>query len=645
VVSAGSGAHQGDGRGAAQGRRVRGWAELARRARLRRPGALKVGTLRRLLGNYLFRYWPQATLAYFCMSVTTVAALVVPQIVRRVIDQGLSQRQADLITRAGMAIIALSLGAAFFSFGHRYLHSWLAEHLAYDIRNDLYDHLQRLSFSYHDRTETGQLMSRCTSDVNAVLHFSGWAVMQAANSLLMALVAMVVLFSTDWRLAAVTMLPMPIVAVIAVRFRQNVRPIFRAIQQQYAIMTTVMQENLLGAQVVRAFAREDYERRKFNTEVDRVRKHRLKAINYWVRNNQLNILLFSFSTVLLLVYGGPRAISGELTIGTLVAFSSYLAMLAGPVQMIGEIVNSATEATAAGERIFEILDTKPEIADASDAIDLESVAGQVAFEAVSFRYKRPDGPGGSFETDAPYTVEDVSFTAKPDQMIALIGPTGCGKSTIVGLIPRFYDVTDGRITLDGVDIRRLTLKCLRRQVGIVLQQPLLFTGTIRENIAYGRPDAAADEIEHAARIAQAHDFIMSFPDGYDTFVGERGYTLSGGQRQRVSIARAVLLDPRILILDDATSSVDTETEHQIQTALAAVMKGRTTFVIAQRLTTVKRADVILVMSRGHIVERGTHDELLAEDGLYSRIYDLQLRDQEEQLAKDGLVGFVSRLVR
>ncbi|MHB0876119.1 MAG: ABC transporter ATP-binding protein [Anaerolineae bacterium] len=601
---------------------------------------MPVTTLKRLISHYLLRYWQQAAVTYLCMMLTTVAGLIVPQVIRQVIDEGLSGGSASLVTRAALIILGLAFASAFFSFGQRYLHSWLAEHLAYDIRNDLYDHLQRLSFSFHDRTETGQLMSRCTSDVNSVLHFSGWAIMQAANSILLTSVALVILFSTDWRLAAVAMLPMPIVAYNAVRFRRNIRPLFRAIQQQYAIMTTVMQENLLGAQVVRAFAREPYETAKFNKEVGRLRSNRLGSITYWMRNNQANILLFSFCTVLLLLYGGPRAIAGELTVGTLVAFSSYLAMLSNPVQSLGEIVNSATEATAAGERIFEILDTVPEIADAPGAVTLADCRGRVTFADVSFRYRSADAL-----TPQVYSLEDISFAAEPNQVIALIGPTGCGKSTVVSLIPRFYEIEKGQILVDGVDLRQIAVKSLRRQVGIVLQTPLLFTGTVRENIAYGRPDASTDDVVRAAKIAQAHDFIMSFPDGYDTFVGERGYTLSGGQRQRLSIARAVLLDPRILILDDATASVDTETEHQIQQALAEVMKGRTTFVIAQRLTTVKNANLILVMNKGRIVERGTHEQLLEQGSLYRRIYDLQLRDQEEQLAKDGLTGFVSRLAR
>ncbi len=587
-------------------------------------------TLKRLVSRYLLRYWRQAVVTYLCMTVTTVTGLVVPMVIRNVIDVGLAGRNPGLIDRAALIIIGISAASAVFSFGQRYLHAWLAENMAYDIRNDLYDHVQHLSFAFHDRTETGQLISRCTSDVNAVLRFSGWAIMQAINILLMTVIALAVLFTTDWKLAAVSILPLPVVAVMAVVFRQRIRPIFRAIQQQFAVMTTVLQENLLGAQVVRAFAREQYEMRKFNVEVDRVRRQRLQSIRYWVTNNQTNIFLFSLCTTLLLLYGGPRAIRGELTVGVLVAFSSYLALLAGPIQSIGEIVNSATEATAAGERIFEILDTQSEVADAPDAVEAPQFQGTVAFEGVSFRYSgREPGRVG------PLTITDVSFEAAPNQTIAVVGSTGSGKSTLVSLIPRFYDVTQGAVKIDGVDIRRYTLESLRRQVGIVMQEPLLFAGTVRENIAYGRPDATDEEITRAAKVAQAHDFITAFPDGYDTFVGERGYTLSGGQRQRVSIARAILLDPRILVLDDATAAVDTETEHQIQQALAEVMVGRTTFVIAQRLTTAKGADLVLVMDHGKVAERGTHAELLEQGGLYRRIYDLQLRDQEEQLARDG----------
>jgi len=599
-----------------------------------------MGLLSRLLRQYLLPYWPQTILTYLCMILTTVAGLAVPQIIKQVIDVGLARRQPTLVTQSALAIIGLNFASGLLSFGHRYLHGWLSQHLAYDIRNDLYDHVQRLSFSFHDKTETGQLISRSTSDVRSVLRFSSSTIMQAMNSLLLSVIAIAILVSTDWRLTCVSLLPMPFVAYLAIQFRRRIRPVFRAIQQQFGLMTTVIQENILAAQVVRAFAREDYEINKFKAEVNRLRANRLQAIRYWVSNNQLNVFLFSLCTTLLLVYGGPKALAGQLTVGTLVAFSGYLALLSGPVQQIGEIVNTTTEATAAAERIFEILDTKPLIREKPDAKEIVPIQGKVTFQNVYFRYS-----GDDMEADRPYAIENVSFTALPNQVIGIVGSTGCGKSTLISLIPRFYDVTSGAVLVDDIDVRDIALRSLRSQIGIVMQEPLLFTGTIRENIAYGRPDASLEEIIECAKIAQAHDFIMSFPDGYDTFVGERGYTLSGGQRQRVSLARALLLNPRILILDDATSSVDTETEHLIQQGLAKAMKGRTTFVVAQRLTTVKDANMILVMDAGKIVEQGTHEELLANDGLYKKMYDLQLRDQEEQLVRDKLAGFTPRMSR
>jgi len=599
-----------------------------------------MGLLSRLLRQYLLPYWPQTILTYLCMILTTVAGLAVPQIIKQVIDVGLARRQPTLVTQSALAIIGLNFASGLLSFGHRYLHGWLSQHLAYDIRNDLYDHVQRLSFSFHDKTETGQLISRSTSDVRSVLRFSSSTIMQAMNSLLLSVIAIAILVSTDWRLTCVSLLPMPFVAYLAIQFRRRIRPVFRAIQQQFGLMTTVIQENILAAQVVRAFAREDYEINKFKAEVNRLRANRLQAIRYWVSNNQLNVFLFSLCTTLLLVYGGPKALAGQLTVGTLVAFSGYLALLSGPVQQIGEIVNTTTEATAAAERIFEILDTKPLIREKPDAKEIVPIQGKVTFQNVYFRYS-----GDDMEADRPYAIENVSFTALPNQVIGIVGSTGCGKSTLISLIPRFYDVTSGAVLVDDMDVRDIALRSLRSQIGIVMQEPLLFTGTIRENIAYGRPDASLEEIIECAKIAQAHDFIMSFPDGYDTFVGERGYTLSGGQRQRVSLARALLLNPRILILDDATSSVDTETEHLIQQGLAKAMKGRTTFVVAQRLTTVKDANMILVMDAGKIVEQGTHEELLANDGLYKKMYDLQLRDQEEQLVRDKLAGFTPRMSR
>jgi ATP-binding cassette subfamily B protein len=400
------------------------------------------------------------------------------------------------------------------------------------------------------------------------------------------------------------------------------RPRWRQVQQDFAQVTTVLQENLTGVQVVRAFAREPYEMGKFDEANRAYMRTRLNTIRFWGTNFPLMIFLISLSTALAFWFGGPKVISGEISLGTLVAINSYVVMLSGPVQRLANIVNLSAEAVASGERIFEVLDTPYDIKDAPDAIDLPTVQGHVQFNNVAFKYTDGREP----------TLREINIDAKPGQVIALVGHTGSGKSTLINLILRFYDPTAGSVTLDEYDLRRVSLTSLRRQIGVVLQDTLLFSASVRENIAYGRPDASEEEIVAAAKAAQAHDFIMSFPKGYETEVGERGITLSGGQRQRIAIARALLIDPRILILDDSTSSVDMETEHLIQQALKTLIRGRTSFVIAQRLTTVKNAHQVLVMDHGRIVERGTHDELLRQAGPYRDIYDLQLRDQEEAIA-------------
>jgi ATP-binding cassette subfamily B protein len=384
-------------------------------------------------------------------------------------------------------------------------------------------------------------------------------------------------------------------------------------------MSNTLKENLTGVQVVRAFAREPYEVEKFGATNRALMQSRLHVLRVHGTVGATLTLLIILSTALIIWFGGREVIAGRLTVGALVAFNSYVVLLSLPVQRLSGVVNMITEAQVSGGRIYEILNTPLDVQEKPGAPDLPPVNGLVRFEDVSFRYV-------SSKKDV---LEAITIEAQPGQIIALVGRTGSGKSSLIHLIPRFYDVTAGSITIDGVDIRDVTLNSLRRQIGIVLQESLLFSASIRENIALGRPDATMEEVIAAAQAACAHDFITSFPEGYDTTVGERGVTLSGGQRQRVAIARALLIDPRILILDDSTSSVDTETEHEIQRALATLMRGRTSFVIAQRLSTVKSAQQILVLDRGRIVERGTHDELLARGGPYREIYDLQLRDQEE----------------
>jgi ATP-binding cassette subfamily B protein len=433
------------------------------------------------------------------------------------------------------------------------------------------------------------------------------------------------LFQSSVALTLIGLSPLIVLALITVRLGRMIGPLFLIVDRTLGDLSSALQENLTGAQVVRAFAREDFEKEKFGGAHRQLYDAQVRVVSNWGFYMPTMMIFIMLSTALVLWFGGQMVIAGALTVGELVAFNAYLILLAQPVQDLGFIVNSAGEAVAGGQRIFEILDVDEEIKSSLDARVAPILSGRVAFDDVSFSYRRRS-PSGDGERDA---LSDVSFQAEPNQVIALIGPTGSGKTSLVNLIPRFYDATSGRVRVDGIDIKSLDLKSLRSQIGIVLQTSLLFSTTIRDNIAYGRLDASEDEVIAAAKAARAHDFIAAFAQGYATVVGERGVTLSGGQRQRIAIARALLMNPRILILDDSTSSVDTQTEYLIQQALAELMQNRTTFVIAQRLSTVKRADQIFVLDGGRIVQRGTHNALLEEGGLYKQIYDLQLKDQEQ----------------
>jgi ATP-binding cassette subfamily B protein len=398
----------------------------------------------------------------------------------------------------------------------------------------------------------------------------------------------------------------------------KLRPMFRYIQDRFGVVTGLMQENLAGARVVRAFAREPYEMDRFTVAAQEFNRANMSAIKLWSFRNGFLFFLSQLATVAVLLYGGWQVITGVLTLGTLVVFGRYLAMLAEPLQNLGMIVNIIARTMASGERVYDILDVKPRITSRAGARPIDDMRGHVRFEGVAFGYHR----------QLP-VLRDIDLDAPPGTVVALFGPTGAGKSSVTALIPRFYDVDDGRVTIDGHDVRDLDLDSLRRNIGIVMQETLLFSATVRENIAFGRPDATEDEVIAAAKAARAWGFIHDLPDGLDAIIGERGVNLSGGQKQRLAIARALLLNPRILILDDATASVDTETEHQIQLALKELMRGRTTFIIAQRLLSLKQADEIIVLDHGRIVQRGAHADLIEQEGLYRRVYDLQLRDQEQ----------------
>jgi ABC-type multidrug transport system fused ATPase/permease subunit len=567
--------------------------------------------------SYLRPYWRWSAPAYLTLLVIDALNMVIPQLIRRIVDRGIGDQDIRLLSWSIFTLLGLTLlkGALTFFQGR-----WIemsSQGVAYDLRNAIHHKLSALSFSYHDRTETGQLLSRAIQDVERIRFLTGRASMRLVDGSVLLLGTMVMLVSMNPRLALLALMAMPLLVHRAYDFSQAYRPLSRAIQQQLAVLTTRLEQNLRGARIVKAFAQEEAEVDRFQDENAHWFNLSAQAARLRAINAPLMILIANVGVVFIIWYGGLLAIRGQLTLGELVAFTTYLAQLAHPVRVMGLIMPVVAMAEAAGERIFEILDAESEVWEAPDAIRLPLVRGHVRFEAVSFAY-----------FGRHQVLRNVTFEALPGQVIALLGATGSGKSTIISLIPRFYDSTEGRIIIDGQDIRQVTLSSLRDQIGIVLQETMLFATTVRENIAFGRPDASEKEIIEAARAAQAHAFIMAMPDGYDTQVGERGVTLSGGQKQRIAIARALLKDPRILILDDAMSSVDTETEQLIQRALEQLMRGRTSFVIAQRLSTVRMAGLILVLDKGRIVARGTHEELLRTSGPYAEIYYHQLRPQE-----------------
>jgi ATP-binding cassette subfamily B protein len=569
--------------------------------------------------SFVRPYWRRVIVLYTALFAALGIQLAIPLVLAEAIDDGIVARDAALLARAALLIVGLTLLQGVFTFVRAYVVQALAEQVAFDLRNELYAHLQRLPFAFYDRAQTGQLMSRATEDINNIrqmLVMSMRALVLAIGTLL---AVTVILFRGDARLAALALAPLPFLVWYSVRFGIAIRPMFFKVQQQFGVMTTALQENVSGFRVVRAFAQEQAESARFEAELEELFERNMRAAKRWSFAYPMTLLMSGLGLAAVLWFGGYQVIVGALSIGTLVAFSRYLTLLNEPVRWLGFVVNRIAKAIASGERIFETLDTRPAIAERHDAITLPRGRGEVRFESVSFTF-----PGARRAA-----LTDLSFTARPGTVTALVGATGSGKSAIVNLIPRFYDPQAGRVLVDGYDVRDLTLDSLRGQIAIVHQETFLFSLSIRDNIAYGRQEATLEEVVAAAQAARAHEFIMAMPEGYATDVGERGVTLSGGQKQRIAIARALLRDPRILIFDDATSSVDTETEQAIQQALRALMAERTSFVIAQRLRTVQEADQILVLERGRIVARGRHEELLRRDGFYRQMFALQRRERED----------------
>lgn len=605
--------------------------------------------------RYIGQYRWLVLLAYGSLFLATAAQLVVPQFLQSIIDtittaytagrilalpaavqaaaaQRLGKTVADLtlaqqnanndLVIAMLSIVGFSILLGIFAFIQSFNAERVSQNVAYDFRNQLFAKIQRLSFSYHDKNQTGQLMIRATDDVEKVRLFIGQGLVIALQSVVLLISALIILWFTNHALTLVVLPILPIAFAVFLVFGRITQPLFIQVQMRISALNTVLQENLAGLKVVKAFAREPQEQQRFAVTADALLAQQLRVARIFSFLFPIVFLIANLGQAAILYFGGRQIIEGTLTLGEWQKFSLYLAYVFFPLGQLGFIINLMSQANASSERIFEILDTKNEVEDKPNAVPLRDVKGNVTFQDVTFRYFKGGEP----------VLSHVSFEAKAGQTIALLGATGSGKTTIINLIPRFYDVSEGSVLIEGQDVRDVTLESLRSNIGIVLQETTLFTGTIRDNIAFGKPDATLEQVVAAARAAAADEFITTFPEGYETQVGERGSTLSGGQKQRIAIARALLLNPRILILDDSTSSVDLATEYRIQQALDKLMKGRTSFVIAQRISTVVNADQIFVMDKGKIVARGTHEELLDSSEIYAEIYSSQLMSDADVAA-------------
>ena len=526
----------------------------------------------------------------------------------------------DLLQFYALILLGIYIFRTFFGFINRYLLNRAGQEILFSLRVQVYDHLQHLGLRFYNDRSTGELMSRVTADVESLQNTITDTLERVLLNIATLLIFGSILFGLSFELALITLAPLPMYSVLILLYNHKVRPYYTMARERIADISALLQDNLSGIRVIKCFAREGHELSRFTQKCKAFLDISITLIRIRVAFFPLARLIISMGPLLILLFGGRQIISGDLTIGTLFAFQSYLFRFYGPVESLTRINDTIVRAAASARRIFEILDTQPEIKDAPNARAFGRLDGQVEFQNVVFAYEH-----------GPPVLSDVSFTAQPGQLIGLVGPSGAGKTTMINLICRFYDPDSGSVRVDGRDLKNMQRASLRSQIGMVLQEPFLFNGTIRENIAYGKLNATEDDIINAAMMANAHDFVCGFPDAYDTRIGERGVRLSGGEKQRISIARAILNNPRILILDEATSSVDTETEMLIQKALERLMAGRTTFAIAHRLSTVRRADSLYVIDRGKIVESGTHSQLLASDGLYAHLCDMQFALAENHI--------------
>ena len=565
-------------------------------------------------------------LALICLLISTSASLFVPRQLGQGIDSVMHSASQTSLILAAVAVVAASAINGLAGYGNQYTTQVVSQQVSYDLRNAIYDRLQRLNFAYHDKNQTGQLMSRATVDVEAVRMFLAMGLLGLVGIIVQVSAITVLLILLDWRLALFTMAFVPVIAWRTITVSNSLRPVWLRVQQLMGTTGTTLQESLMGIRVVKAFSRQKEEDRKFRVSAQKLYDEQMNAARLTAFNMPLMVFLLSIPAAIILWYGGRQVIAGEMTIGGIAQFVLYLGSLAMPIRRLGVITNLYSRTVSAGQRILEVLDTESTIKDKPDAVDLGRVKGDVTFENVSFGYNAVSP-----------SLKNLNFEVRAGQTVALLGGSGSGKSTLVNLISRFYDVTAGRVLVDGMDVRDVSISSLRRNVGIAQQDVFLFSNTIGNNIAYGVPEATREQIEKAARAAQIHTFIESLPEGYDTWVGERGITLSGGEKQRIVIARALLTNPAVLILDDSMSSVDANTEHLIRLALDELIKGRTTFIITHRLPIIRNADLILMLKDGQISEHGKHAELMELKGLYQHTYMAQLaasRELEGSLTED-----------
>lgn len=552
---------------------------------------------------------------FFLIFVTSIT-LIYPIILQLTIDKVVAKNKYEMIPYIALVFLILQIIKGIATYYQQYLGDLFGITAVYDMRNALYKKLQVLSFKYYDNAKTGDLMSRLTADVEGFRFFLSFGMAELIRTVLLLVMSFALMFYYSVPLTLVTMVAMPFLIIVVYRFDKRVHPAFRGLRRSFGRLNTRVQENITGMNTVKSLSKEGYEIDRFSISNTNYKDSYLKTSNIWAKFFPLMEFIGNVSVVLLLAFGGYLVVNNRLELGALVAFFSLIWYIMGPIMNLGFVVNLFSQAKASGERLSEILDAKEDIIEKSTAIDVP-IKGDVTFNHVSLDYAN----------DHTYAIKDINFHAPAGKIIGLIGATGSGKSTITQLIARFYEQNEGNVLIDGRPIADYKLKTLRKHIGFVLQETFLFSTSIRDNIAYGRPDISEEQIIQAAKSAEAHDFIMKLPKGYDTLLGERGMGLSGGQKQRIAIARALCINPSILVLDDATSAVDMETEFRIQKALKKVMKNRTTFIIAHRISSVKHADEILVLEEGQIVERGTHKELLNHKGLYRRIYDIQYQDQ------------------